>query len=315
MKNKVLKEIYEEIKKSKRVLILSHQNPDGDAISSQLALSLVIKRMGILVDILAVDIPNNLKIIPGIENIKMNTNENYDLIILVDVSLKNRLGVFEYLYDSSKKIIVIDHHELKVDDGILHYINPSLASATIALYEFFIANNIEVDKTLATYLYIGILTDTGGFANKNTNTKTFEVATALLSTGINHHELYTEYARPEYDMAYLMLEKEVINNLEIIDNKIAFSFLSKEICEKYHYDTPKKFVNVGKNIKDVEVSVILIEESETYRVSIRSKSSIDAAQVAQAFKGGGHKYASGFRIKGEYDTIKKSIIEEIKNNY
>ena len=312
MKNNDFVEIYEYMKQSKNVVVLAHQKPDGDAIGSLLAIKLILERINIQVDAVVTDIPEFAKLIPESEVLLTETSKEYDTIILADISSKKRLGELDYLYDENKRIIIFDHHEVELEKEYIHYIEPLISSTTMIIYKLARANNIEIDKLLAEYLYIGLLTDTGGFAYQNTTSEVFDMASYLLKTGINHNKLYTDFIKKEYDLDYLLLEKNVIDNLEIINKNIAFSFLSNEVINKYPYDAPKEFVDLGRYIKDVEVSILIVEEEpNSYRVSLRSRKYLDVSEVAKKFNGGGHKHASGIRFNGDYNINKENIINEV----
>lgn len=313
MSNITLKEIFGEIKKAENILILAHQKPDGDAIGSMLALKMIIDGIGLNSDAVVTDIPEFVKYMPGSENLLLETNKEYDLTIIVDLSSLKQFGSHENLFNGSKKTIIIDHHMMEVSNDILHYIESSYSSTTMILYEFMKENNIEINEDIAVNLYIGLITDTAGFSNRNTNKDTFKVSSELLSYGIDHNKVYKNHINPDYTMDYLMVKKEVIENLKIINGNIAFSYLCNDIISKYSYETPKEFVNLGKNISGVEVSILIIEEEkDIYRVSIRSKNYLDVSEIAKKFGGGGHKYASGIRFTGNYEDIKEKILSEIK---
>jgi|GEM_PF-2345842 len=312
MENNSFVEIYNYIKQSKSIIVLSHQRPDGDAIGSLLALKLIIEKINIPVDIIVTDIPEFTKLMHGSESLLTKTNKAYDTIIFSDISSKKRLGKLDYLYDEEKRLVILDHHEVELEKECIHYIDPLISSTTMIIYKLAKANNIEIDEVLATYLYIGLLTDTGGFAYQNTTSEVFDMASDLIKTGINHNKLYTNFIRKEYNLDYLMLEKNVIENLEIINKNIAFSFLSNEIISKYAYDAPKEFVNLGRYIKNIEVSILIIEEKpNSYRVSLRSNKYLDVSKVSKKFNGGGHKHASGIEFIGNYEVNKENIINEI----
>ncbi len=311
--NNNLKYIYEEIKKAKNVLILTHLNPDGDAIGSMLSLKLIIESLNIKVDALITNRLEFMKYLPKSEELLLETNKDYDLTIMVDLNAKNRLGSLEYLYDKSHKLIVLDHHNVEITDDITHYIDISASSATMVIYQFMKENNIPLTPDIAYYLYLGLLTDTGGFAHSNTTSRAFDMASELLTYDLNHNEMYYNFVKPNYDMNYLMLKKEVINNFQIIDNQIAVSFLTYDIIQKHPFDSPKIFVELGRHLKGIEVSVIFIEEEpDLYKVSLRSNNYLDVSAISKKFDGGGHSKASGIRFEGNYEKNKRNIINEIK---
>ncbi|MDD2504865.1 MAG: bifunctional oligoribonuclease/PAP phosphatase NrnA [Bacilli bacterium] len=312
MNNTDLKIIYNKIKTSKNILILTHMNPDGDAIGSMIALKLIIEKLDIPVDAIVTNKLEFMEELSETKRLLTTTNKNYDLTILVDVNSKDRLGDLEYLYESATNLIILDHHKVNLPKEIIHYVDSNAPSATTIIYQLTKENDIEINSKIAKYLYLGLLTDTGGFAYNNTNSKTLSLAAKLLNYNLNHSEMYNSFITPEYDTNYLMLEKKTIENLEIINNKIAVSFLSHEDITKHPYGTPKDFVNLGRKIKDIEVSLMFIEEEPNkYKVSLRSKEYLDVSIIAKKFNGGGHKYASGIRFNKEYKKIKDQIILEI----
>ncbi len=312
MINTDLKIIYQEIKLAKNILILSHFNPDGDAIGSMLGLKLIIEKLGIKADAVISKDLEFMDKLPNKELLLTEAGDNYDLTIIVDTNSKDRLGNLEDLYDESKKIIILDHHKVEKEIDEIYYIDSSKASATMIIYELAKVNNIKLDYDIAYYLYLGLLTDTGGFIYNNTNSLSLKVASDLLNYGINHNELYENYITPEYNLDYLSLMKLVIENIEIINNKIACSYLSYNDLTKYPFDTPKLFVDLGRNLKDIEVSLMFIEkEPNSYKVSLRSKKYLDVSKISKIFNGGGHKFASGIDFTDNFEEMKNKIIEEI----
>ena len=141
------------------------------------------------------------------------------------------------------------------------------------------------------------------------------MASNLLKYGLDHSQLYFDFITAEYNLDYLMLEKIAIENMVLIDNEIAITFLSYNDIQRYPYDTPKNFVDLGKKIKGVEVSLIFIEENpNTYKVSLRSKTHLDVSEVAKKFGGGGHKFASGIRFIDNYEKMRNDILREVKKS-
>lgn len=314
MNNTDLKTIYNKMKTVKNVLILSHMNPDGDAIGSMMSLKLILEKENIKVDAVVPNKTEFMKKLPHYNDILTETNKDYDLTIVVDMNSKERLNNLEHLFETSKNLIVLDHHKVEdFDKNIIHYIDSGLASATMVIYKLIKENNIEINKMIAYYLYLGLLTDTGGFQYNNTNSAALKTASELLEYGINHNELYNDFINPEYDMDYLMLKKITIENMKIIDKKIAISFLHNQTLKKHPFDTPKIFVDLGRHLKGVEVSLMVTEREENiYKVSLRSKEYLDVSEIAKKFNGGGHKFASGIDFVGDYEENINNLLTEIK---
>ena len=308
-----MKSIADKINTANKVLILTHQKPDGDALGSVLALFSYLKKQEKEVEAVVTDIPDFAKVFPGYENLKTKVSIDYDLVILVDVSFGGQLGIFAHHANDQEKLIIIDHHNVEIDQKIMQVIDNEASSATMLVYDFFKQNNILITKDIATCLYGGLLTDTGGFQYQNSTKRAFDMAGDLITLGVNHSSLYSNLIKPEYKLDYLLLKKEVIEHLEIINEKIAFSYLDYETLQKYDVNEAKTFVNVGRNIAGVEVSIFIIEEEKSkYRVSLRSKRYLDVSVIANKFGGGGHKHASGIRSILPFDELKTLILTEIE---
>ena len=305
--------IIDKINRSEKIAILTHQKPDGDALGSMLGLFLYLEKLGKQIEAVVTEIPKFANVFPGNEHLKTSVTTNYDLVILVDVSFGGQLGVFSSLVEDKDKLIIIDHHNVSIDKDIMHLVDNEASSATMLVYDLLKEKDNAITKDIATCLYGGLLTDTGGFQYQNTTKRAFDMAGDLITLGVDHFELHSHLIKPEYKLDYLLLQKEVIENLEIIDRQIAFSYLDYETLQKYDVNEAKTFVNIGRNIENVEVSVFIIEEEKSkYRVSLRSKRYLDVSIIANKFSGGGHKHASGIRSTLPFDELKKMILTEIE---
>ena len=182
-----LDDILKEINGVENILVLSHENPDGDAIGSSIGLCLALQNMGKNVEILMNEYPANFSFLPGIENIKNNASfEKYDMAIVVDCPDINRVYKDYIPYFERAKITVeFDHHRknsMFADYNIVNHVSPACAQILVSSFEYL---NIEITKDIATNLLTGIITDTGGFKNSGITTETFEFAGWALSKGVN----------------------------------------------------------------------------------------------------------------------------------
>ena len=311
------KEIYNRILNSKKILILTHQKPDPDAIGSMLAFKLIIALMNkeIKVEPVVTEIPDFIDVLPNHQDLLTEVTNDYDLILLVDTSSKVQLGKFGDFLEFKEKLIIIDHHLVEIDKEIMHYVDKSAASTTMVIYQFMKDNEIELKKDIATCLYVGLLGDTGGFSLRGTTSEALSVASELLKAGIDHQSLYKDLIKPGYTLNYLQLKRIAIQNLEIIDEKIAFTSLDYNTLRKYNMIDmkPQPFVLIGRHIKGIEVSVLIVEEEpNNYRVSLRSNEYLNVSEVAKTFGGAGHKFASGFRFSSDVSPVKEELIKELK---
>lgn len=159
-----LDEILEEIKETEKIVILTHESPDGDAIGSSLAMYFMIKELGKKADIIIPEYPRCFGFLPATEEIKETSEiQNYDLAISLDCANFKRLAQNEY-FEKAKKTIVIDHHGSNNMYGDLNYVNPASPACCeilVGMAEYF---GIPISKDMGTCIMTGIITDTGRFS-------------------------------------------------------------------------------------------------------------------------------------------------------
>ena len=159
-----LDNILAEINNANDVIILTHEDPDGDAIGSSLALYLALKQYGKNVDIVIPEYPRLYEFLPGIKEIKKEgKNEKYDLAIALDCTDIKRLNGFSNYFENAKSTVSIDHHDINTMFADFNFVNPdspACCQILITILEYF---NVEITKDIGTCLLAGIITDTGGF--------------------------------------------------------------------------------------------------------------------------------------------------------
>ncbi|MCU0455979.1 MAG: bifunctional oligoribonuclease/PAP phosphatase NrnA [Bacteroidales bacterium] len=323
---KYTKELEKLLTGSDNILLISHINPDGDAIGSQLAFYHYLKSRGRTAEMIT---PNNLQEfllwMEGAEliNVFIKNRQrcielirNSDLIIMLDFNQTNRLGEAEkYVMESKARKVVIDHHLNPDHFADLLISDPSVCSTSELLYVLIrkMNNGPFNSRPFAEALYIGIITDTGNFDHGNYTGDTLRITAELLDTGIDKDKIqnliYNNFSADRMRlMGYSLNEKMVI----LPEFSTAYISLSKSDLERYNYvkgDT-EGFVNLPLSISGIVFSVLFIEKDGFVKLSFRSKGSFPSNKFARKFfYGGGHLNASG----GEYpDTLEKTITYFIK---
>ena len=156
--------IKEEIQKAEDIVILTHENPDGDAIGSSLAMYLTLVKMGKQVDVIIPEFPKAYEFLPGADNVKKEGREEiYDLAICVDVTGINRLNGYSKYFEDAKVKIQIDHHQVNEMFADYNFVNPASPACAQNLIFIIEQLGVEIDKEIGTCLLTGIITDTGGF--------------------------------------------------------------------------------------------------------------------------------------------------------
>lgn len=310
--------IKEILDKSGKILIATHKDPDGDAIGSSLGLYNVLLNKGYNVDCIIMKPSKYFSFLANIDKTKRTQQdlaEKYDTLIALDCADSSRIAMGIELSEFDN-IIAIDHHITHIEYADITLLDGSSPAACQIVYDFMKKINIEISKDIAECIYTGILTDTGGFKYTSVNPRTFEIAKE-----IRELEVDTAYiTRKVFEIMSFNkfnLLKLALNNIEIIDKKIAYLYLSKEQIDMYisedEPDIHEGLVNYGRSIEGVEVSVFIRQTGEDeYKISMRANDYANVAQIAQELGGGGHIKAAGVSIKGSLEQIKKDLLKRVK---
>lgn len=306
MKNK----IKEMIDKSSSIVLLSHENPDGDAIGSLIAFYQFLVSINKSVDMISSKVPTKFNFLNGYDKILIGSKKKYDLAIILDCATKERIefGNNNIEFNNS---IVIDHHEGNTKYGNNNYIEGKVSSCCQILYYLFKSWNVLFNKNIGESLMVGVLTDTNGFKNDNVDKNTFVMVSEMMDIGVNIYNLrkksLTEMTIPQYELMKLAL-----NRLEFFYNgMIAFSFITKDDMERLNAQVGdhEGLVELGRDIVGVEVSIFM-REDEGYRVSFRSNETVNVCEIAKIFGGNGHSRASGAKLEKTFNEAKNLVIEE-----
>ena len=310
-----LDNILEEIKKADKIAILTHENPDGDAIGSSLAMKLALKQLGKEADIIIPEFPKSFEFLPGANEIIKESNvEQYDVTFALDCASIKLLNGFVKYFDNAKTKIIIDHHSSNTMFGDFNYVDqdaPACAQLLLVVFNYF---NIDVTQDIGTCILTGIITDTGGLRYEGVTAETFRFVAELCEKGVKVSKVY-EQVFSSKTRAKFELHRIALNRLEFLENgRVAFTYITKEDEEKVgasngDYDG---IVENGRDVEGVEVSVFLRETSTGIKVSLRSKTQVNVSQVALIFGGGGHVRAAGCKIQGNIEQVKNQILNTVR---
>lgn len=305
------------IKNSTKILIMSHINPDGDALGSTSSMyTIIYEKFKKKADILVIGhLPNCYKFLPHIETAKFEFDISmvYDLVITLDVASLDRLANHQILFDKAKNTINIDHHKTNNGFADINIINPSASSTGELLLGIYNEQNWDISLETATGLYTAILTDTGGFRYENTSEKVFLSVAQLVKIGINPNEIYKNcYEKKSKD--FVMFQNSCVNKAEFLFNdKVAYTTVYKKDLEKYQAkdDFTEGLVETLRAIDSTEIAFIAKEiDSKSTKISMRSKT-VDVAGICAEYGGGGHTFAAGCLIKTSIDKALKKLLKTI----
>ncbi len=313
--NRLYKQIYNKIQSAQKILLIPHQNPDGDALGSVSAmlefLLFINKDVKIFCSTGINEEFNFLKKTLNYLDSKKVWSEKFDLIIVLDSSDLKYAGIDKFITNNNN-IINIDHHKTNLFFGKINLVNPQAASTTEILFNFFTFNKIDITHKIATYLLLGLITDTGNFTNPATNKNNLKIAGQLLQLGADLKEIKNN----------IIINKS-INSLKIIG--LILSRLEKntkfDVVYTYLNDIDLKL----HNVKESETSILTnllnyLDEGKMAmflkyktndnltRVSLRTtRDDYDVSEISRHFGGGGHQKAAGFGFSGNIQQTLEAV--------
>lgn len=308
------------IKSSKKILIISHINPDGDTLGSMSGLySLIKENYKKECDTLVDNLPSTYAFLPKIGSAKFYNSIDkslvYDLVITVDVAAIDRMDEVKVFFDKAAVTLNIDHHATNNAYANYNIVVPEASSTgevIVAMAEK-LGWKLNYDAALA--LYTAILTDTGSFKFSNTSTKTFETVAKLLDFGVKPHDVYKQCFE-SYPKNFFLFQNYCLNKAVFLRNdKVAYTTVYKKDVEKFAVgpDCTEGLTEKLRAIASTEIAFIAKEIAPNItKFSMRSKS-VDVSAICSEFGGGGHKFAAGCVIKSSVKTAVEKVLSKIEN--
>jgi len=301
------------VTQARDVLIGTHLNPDGDAIGSALAVSLWLDSLGIQNEVLCNNLPPGyLQFLPGSGRVRLvPVRSGHDLGIIVDLDSLDRLGSCRPFFENVPHLALIDHHIPHEMPGELRIVDVT-APATASILADVIPT---IDADIALCLLTGLVTDTGGFRFPNTSARSLHQAARLVESGANLSKVMSECYLNRDEPALHLLGLALTNMKLDCENRLAWVVMRPEWFFELGAleEHTEGIVNEILSIRSVQVAFVLrAGKHGKVKGSLRSKGTIDVAQVAQNIGGGGHKNASGITIEGTLDSAEAIVVKALK---
>ena len=294
----------------RKITILSHVNPDPDAIGTALGVYDCLKKQQFQVEVVNVTehIPRYLDFLPHFGKIKQKIDFADSLVIACDCGSLDRLGFAL----KGREIVNIDHHATNSRYGILNIVDTEAVSSSEVAFDL-LEKLYPISRESAIAFYAALVSDTRNFTTNNMSRSVFEFAAKLVTFGVDIAEV-TQKMLHRRSLASLRILGVAIDSLELReDARIAILKISQEDLKR----TGAKMsdldgvVDYAKSLATVEVALMLVERERDIKVSLRSKER-DIGPIASYFGGGGHVHAGGFEKEGEMQLLTDEIIEEIR---
>lgn len=326
-----MKEFKKYLKKIKKqpVLVVSHESPDGDAIGSSIGMGFLLKELGFDPLVINKDIiPNKYTFLENSIKIKkldkLSRNEmlqNY-LIFVMDSGKLERIGFkLDEFFPNHDGIINIDHHISNDFFGLKNFVYPKMAATSEIVGSVFLDLFGYIPNEAATAIYTGVMTDTGNLTYESTTSATVALVSILHEMKADYNNM-RKYVYENESIGQIEGVRIILNNLDyLMDGYIAYTYLKHEDILKNNLTAGdiENYVEYPRKASTSEVAILFKEfNKDEIRVSIRTKSEIDANKMATSFGGGGHKRAAGFRMRKPLEEALKfalnKIVEGLNNN-
>ncbi len=315
----------ELIRTHQRFVLTSHIRPDCDALGSELGLAGVLESLGKQVRIVnAHATPPNLKFLdPGgrllslEEKLPFDAGQWPEVLIVLDTSAWQQLGTMgDVMRQSSAKKMVLDHHLSQDDLGAEVFKNTKAEATGRLVVEAADQLGVALTKEISKPLYAAIATDTGWFRFLSTTGDTYRIAARLVDAGVQPQELWTELYEQD-SLARLKLRGRILARAETeLEGRLVHTAVVEEdfrATGALRSDT-EDMINLTLAVRGVEVGVIFVQQSDgDFKVSFRSRSTVDCSRLAELFRGGGHRAAAGATVNGPLETAQRAVLDAVRN--
>jgi len=322
-----LPRVIDALASARRVLCTMHRHPDGDALGSALALAAALRELGREVVVYNPDeLPYNFRFLPGADRVvrTLSPDETFDATVATDSGSAARLGPEVPPPERRGVFINLDHHITTEPFGDLNYVDPAAAAVGVLVHKIIRGLGHAVSRDAAMCIYASILADTGCFRYASTDPEALRIAAELLEAGVDPWEM-TVRVYEQQPLARMKLLADVLGTLEVAPGgKLATLTITnamKARCGPGADNLTDGFINHARSIDGVEVAASFTEPSEPapgaedgapeWRVSFRSRGTVDVSLIAQKFGGGGHRNAAGCTIRGSEAELRARLAAEI----
>jgi phosphoesterase RecJ-like protein len=316
-----MKRIIQQLKRSKRVLLASHTNPDGDAIGTLLSMGMAMEKLGCEVVFFNESaIPAVYRFLPAVDRIQRQLADlsPFDTAVILDCGSLERVGSEAGAIAEIPVIFNIDHHTTNTRFGHFQLVDVKACATAEIIHRLIQALELDLDEAMATAIYTGILTDTGSFRFSNTNRAAFSICEAMVAAGVKPSAV-AQHVYGTYSLGRIKLLNLALDSIEISDNgHLSIMTVTRKMLAETgtQREDADGLINYARRIQDVKVAALIHELEDrpgtpenrnTFHVSLRSDGSVDVSQIAIDFGGGGHASAAGFSVESSLAELKRTI--------
>lgn len=301
-------------------LVVSHVQPDGDAISSTVVVGWLLRQLGKRFTLInESELPSRLGYLMMFGDVQRYNEHTpptgYTRVISIDCADYKRIGLVSSSFPQGIQLLNIDHHPTNDRFGTVNVIRSDAAATVEILYDLIRHAGLALDAEAAAAIYTGLLTDTGGFRYANTSPHVMAIAAELLQLGVKGNELadhlLEKMTRPQLELLQRGLTRLRFSE----DGRIGWLYIAPVDLEETGAASEdlEGLVNYARNVDGVEVGLLFkgTQDGQT-KVSLRSAGRADVASIAQSFGGGGHVRAAGCRLECGLEEAMRQVVEAVE---
>ena len=312
-----MKKIVDILKEKDEIIIAGHANPDGDSIGSCYSLALALEKLGKRVSVLLDPYPSKFNIIPGRWLWVPSVAAPSEVFVAMDCASPDRLGSVLSVFEAAGTTICIDHHETNEGFADVNYVEPDASSTSEMIYSI-VNGMVEIDVNIASAIYAGMVSDTGGFRYNATGKSTMEIAAALMEIGIPFTDIYNELMHMHRYAAGKALGIALCNCKQALSGDVIYTHVTLDMLAEVGAD-PSDLDGVVEYLmstRGADVAVLAYEKTAHKKVKISMRSNgVNIAKVATALGGGGHRMAAGADFNGTIEEAEAKTLKLIAKEY
>jgi bifunctional oligoribonuclease and PAP phosphatase NrnA len=308
--------VHEKLLGARAILVVSHIDPDGDALGTQLAFGQYLKECGKTVYLVRdSEVPEKYRFLPDVASIvlagSLPDNLEIDTALVLECPVATRAGSAVRFLKDSVTVVHIDHHSDSTPHGDINWIDIATSSVGEMAYEYFTAVGYHFDERVATQLYTAILTDTGRFRYASTSPRTMAIAGELIARGASPRDI-CDAVYFDLPASTTLLMGKVLASMEFYNHgRICVFTLTQAMLDDSGASASESdgLVDYTLFTRGVVTGALLKEISDSRtKVSLRSSDGVNVAQIAAVFGGGGHFNAAGCELPLPLDRARTEIV-------
>lgn len=303
---------------ARHIVLMTHCNPDGDGIGSQLALYHALQAAGKSVCMHNCDgVPRIYRFLEGADQVssgKTFSGMQPDVIVSLDCGARSRLGMPDAFFDRAT-LVNIDHHASNAEFGDINVVDSRYCATGAMIFDLMCSMGNSLTPAAARSIYTAVLTDTSSFRLSNVTPDVHRLAAQLLDAGAEPWEISTHVYESD-SLAGIRLLTACLGTLELEhDGRSAWLYVDRNMYEQAGADVEdtEGFVDYGRRVRGVEIAVFIRPDTEadTWKVTFRSKKTADVSKLAAKFGGGGHVHAAGCRMQGSMTEVREKVRQAV----